>query len=236
MKPLLPLALIALALAAPPAASQKPDKKAVRGDALYTIAGYDTLGVRSVAMLPVASFDNNLQSEKEVAAAWGATFVEAGYRWVSAGAAKALLGDSLAKRARAELVRQGRPDSLLAGTLCAKLRVDAVLGIRVDRWEKSELEWNQAGKPTTAVQLRAALVDARGRLLWSGSGSEVGEGPYQEAGTNPLGVAGTGLGTRPVTGAGGPPEYRDVLSRLLTRWKPWFPAMPKAAAAPAGGG
>jgi hypothetical protein len=230
MKRPLPYLLIALALlVAVPALSQKVDRKIARGDLLWTLPGFDSLGIASIAMLPVASYSNDLPAERTIAASWGATFVDAGYRWVSAGATKAMLGDSLARIARNGLLQQGRPDSLMAATLCAKLRVDAVLGVRAERWEKTTLEWNQAGKPTTTIQLRAALVAPDGRLLWSGAGSETGEGPYQEAGTNPLGVNSTGLGTRPVTGAGGPPEYADVLARLLTRWRPAFPA--KAAAA-----
>jgi hypothetical protein len=84
----------------------------------------------------------------------------------------------------------------------------------------------------TAVQLKAALVDSSGTLLWSASGSETGEGPYHDPSTNPVGMSSSSLENTPITGQGGPPAFADVLNPLLRRWTPQFP-QPAAAGEPA---
>ena len=38
----------------------------------------------------------------------------------------------------------------------SQLRVDALLTVRVDRWEKHEIEANESGKPSTTVQMKAS--------------------------------------------------------------------------------
>ena len=101
----------------------------------------------------------------------------------------------------------------------------------MDRFEKLEMQSDQSGKPTTTVQLTAALVDSTGRLLWSASGSETAEGPYQDAHANALGVQASGLNNAPITGQGGAPSYIETITRLVARWLPRFPA--RLAAAPA---
>ena len=70
---------------------------------------------------------------------------------------------------RGEILKNVRVDSLTAPRLCAKLRTDAVLTLRVDLWEQLPVLWNQSGRPMTTVQLKAALVDSTGALLWSAS-------------------------------------------------------------------
>jgi hypothetical protein len=95
-----------------------------------------------------------------------------------------------------------------------------------------EMEFNQAGKPTTTVALTAALVDSSGRLLWTASGSETAEGPYHDPSTAPLGVSSSGLINKPITGQGAAPSYPETLGKLLARWLPNFPAKP-APPAPA---
>ena len=231
-------ALVIAALAAPAGTAEKKGKKL---DAIWVHPGIAGFNIQSIAMLPPASFDRNLQSEKLADGTWGAALRGTGYRWIGSTSAREQFarqpgGDSLLQLARTRLLDQPRVDSLLAPALCQRLRTDAVLTLRIDRWEKLEMEFNQAGRPSTSVQLKAALVDSSGALLWTASGSETAEGPYHDPTAGVLGVKSSGLGTSPVTGQGGAPSFNEVVLTLITRWVPQFPARaaPAPAAAPAG--
>lgn len=233
-------ALLGVALAMPGAAAEKQGKKL---DLFWTHPDIANLGLRTVALLPTATYDGNLKVEKEVELAWGALSRGAGYRWFYSTMTKDLLrrafgGDSMLTAVRKTLLKDGRVDSLSARALCQALRVSAILAMRADHWEQLQMEWNQTGKPLTTVQMRAALVDSSGRLLWTASGSETGEGPMHQADSGTLGVKSSGLGTEAVTGQGGAPSFQEVLTPLFTRWMASFPvkAAPAPAPTPPGGG
>lgn len=218
------------------AASRPPDKTK-KLDLIWVHPEFPHAHIRSIALLPAATYTNDLKSEKEIEAAWGQAFRPLGHRWYSSTLAKDLLqksfgGDSVIKALRAGLLKEPRVDSLSAIALCRALRVNAVMSVRADLWEKTEMEWNQTGNPWTTVQLKAALVDSSGRLLWTASGSETREGPLHQAESNTLGVKSSGLTLTPVTGQGGAPSFAEVLSVLLTRWKDRFPGR-EGATAPA---
>jgi hypothetical protein len=96
--------------------------------------------------------------------------------------------------------------------------------MRVDTWDQIKMEPEQAGKPSSTIQMHAALVDSSGRLLWTLSGSETAEGPYHDAVAEPPG-AGAGIhGNIADNTASGPPSLSEVLTRLFTRWAPQFPS------------
>jgi hypothetical protein len=221
-------ALLALATLAPfahPALAAKGKGRKV--DLITTVPDFASHGVKSIALLPIATFDRNLPAERTVADLWGRNFKGTGYRWISAPTTREMLlstvGDSTVKAVREQMLKHVRVDSLQALLLCAKLRTSAVLCLRVDQWEQQPILWNQSGRPTTTVQLKAALVDSSGTLLWSASGSETGEGPYHDPSTTPIGVSSTTLESTPITGQGGPPAFDLVLNPLLVRWAPQFP-------------
>ena len=228
------LLLATLASLAPSALAAK--KKGGRMDLVTTAPDFASFGVKSIALLPIATFDRSLPAERSVADLWGQNFKGTGYRWVSATVTRDLLrsasGDSTVKVVTEQVLKSVRVDSLRAPLLCVRLHTSAVLSVRVDQWEQQSILWNQSGRPTTSVQLRAALVDSSGTLLWSATGSETSEGPYHDPNTNPIGVSSTALESTPITGQGGPPEYDEVLNRLLQRWLPQFPR-PAGAGAPA---
>ena len=230
-------AFVALAVLAPlasPALSAK--EKGRKMDLVTTVPDFASYSVKSIALLPIATFDRSLPAERAVADLWGQNFKDTRYRWVSSTTAREMLlgtlGDSMVKVVREQILKNVRVDSLRAPLLCAKLRTSAVLCVRVEQWEQQPILWNQSGRPMTTVQLKAALVDSSGTLLWSASGSETDEGPYHDPSTNPIGVSSTSLESAPITGEGGPPAYDEVLNRLLLRWKPQFPR-PAGAAEPA---
>ena len=228
------VALAVLALLASSVLAAKP--KGRKMDLITTVPDFASFGVKSIALLPIATFDRSLPAERTVADLWGQNFRGTGYRWISAPTAREMLlstlGDSTVKAVREQILKNVRVDSLCAPLLCAKLRTRTVLCVRVEQWEQQPILWNQSGRPMTTVQLKAALVDSSGTLLWSASGSETGEGPYHDPNTNPIGVSSTTLESTPITGQDGPPAYDEVLNRLLLRWLPQFPR-PAGAGEPA---
>jgi hypothetical protein len=226
--------LLALALSVAPSDAADKPKRGRRVDLIWVSPELPNTPIQSIAMFPPVSYEHNLQVENLVAALISQSLKDAGYRWVSAASTRSILqstdSDSLVRALQMVVLKDGRIDSLVAPALCAKLRTRAILTTRVERWEQQQIEWNQAGRPSTTVQLHASLVDSTGRLLWSASGSETGDGPYHDPNANPIAVTQGQLGTQPVTGQGGPPAYNDVAGRLLARWAAQFPS--RAAKAP----
>ena len=200
----------------------------------------DSLTLRSVALLPAIGFDSDPATEKEIEVAWAPVSRATGFRWFYSTLTKDLLrrafgGDSVLQALRAGLLEDGRPDSLSAQKLCGALHTSAVLTMRADIWERTKIEWNQTGKPWTRVNIKAALVDSAGRLLWTVSGGETLEGPLHQADDGTIGVKSSGLNLEAVTGGAGAPLYQEVLVRLFTRWVANFPARKTSAPAPGGG-
>lgn len=213
-------------------------QKAARKVDLFTLApDFAQYGVQSIALLPVATFDGNLDSRRMTEGIVGQALKGSGYRWVSPSLTKEWIsragGDSLLKALNDQLLRQPRLDSLQAPLYSRTCRARALLTVRVDQFERRELEFNQSGRPATTVSLKAALVDSTGRLLWSASGSETMEGAFQDPSANPIGVNASGLTTKPIAAQGGAPTFLEVLNKLLARWAEQFPAKP--AVAPAAG-
>ena len=211
--------------------------KEKRVDLFWTHPEISSHGFLTVALLPAATFSHDLAAEKEVELAWSPIARGTGYRWFFSSMSKDLLrrafgGDSVLLAVRKGVLKDGRVDSVSARSLCKALRVTALLSIRADQWEQMQMEWNQTGTPSTTVQMKAALVDSSGRLLWTASGSETGEGPMHQADSGTLGVKGSGLEIQPVTGQGGAPSFQEVLTPLFTRWIKEFPAQPTPPAAP----
>jgi hypothetical protein len=213
-------------------------KKEKTPDLIWTHPAYASFHVDRIALLPAATYDANLQAAGIVEQSLGLVLRPTGYRWVGPGMVRDVMraqdgGDSLLKVVAAALLKDPRPDSLLAPRVCGMLHCDAMLTVRIDQWQQTTLEWNQSGKPSTTVQLHAAMVDAHGALLWTASGSQTTDGPEQDANAGVMGVKAGGLDRTPLTNQGGPPSYREVATSLLTRWGSRFPAKPAPAPAPA---
>jgi hypothetical protein len=90
--------------------------------------------------------------------------------------------------------------------------------------ERLELEMGQSGRPSTSVELRAALVDSTGRLLWTAQSSETLEGAQQDASANVLGVKASGLNNQSIGNTTSAPAFQEVLAKIGARWKTAFPA------------
>ena len=221
--------LVMLALTLPALAA---DKKGKPIDLFWTAPDLSSYPATSIAFMPVATFDNNLEAQRLTEAAIAQAFRPSGHRWVSPTLTRDWLakagGDSLVKAFKDALLRNPRIDSTQAPFFSRIARTRALLTVRVDQFEKRLLELNQSGRPATTVQLRAALVDSTGRLLWSASGGETLEGPYQDPNANPIGVNASGLNNTPIMAQGGAPDFREVLSKVLARWADAFPKKPAA--------
>ena len=214
-----------LALAALAATAGK--QAAASGDRPWTAADIDRYPVASIAMLPPATYDGSAEARKLVEQAVGQVLKGSGHRWVSPFLVRDQLmkngGDSLAKAINDKLLKDPRLDSLDAPRLSRMLRARALLTVRVDEMERRELELDQSGRPSTSIQLRAALVDSTGRLLWTLASSETVEGAQQEAGANVIGVKSSGLNTTPVGNTVPAPTYQEVLAKMCLRWPDYFP-------------
>lgn len=228
--PILLLIVAAFAIAIPAAAQKKPRTS----DRFWTAADLASFEVPSIALLPVVTYDGSLEARKITEQALGQSLRGSGHRWVSAATATEYLrragGDSLLGLIKKQVLETERIDSLAAPSVCRAARARAVLTVRVDQWEQRKLEFNQSGNPTTTVQLRAALVDSTGRLLWTASGGETLEGPYQDATASAVGIKASGLNNTPMTNQGTAPSFQETIGKLLARWTPEFP---RKAAAPA---
>src|SRR5262249_30034876 len=118
------------------------DKKQPALDHVWTHPAYAGFGVDRIAVLPIATYDGNLQAAVMTEQALGQALRASGYRWVGSSSARDLLrvqvgGDSLLKLLTTRLLSDPRPDSLLAPRLCAMLRCDALLATRVDQWQQT---------------------------------------------------------------------------------------------------
>ena len=220
-----PVSLLLLALAALAASAAK--KGAPSGDIAWTAPDIDRYAVSSIAMLPPATYDGSAEARKLVEQAVGQALKGSGHRWVSPFLVRDVIikngGDSLAKAINDKLLKDPRVDSLDAPRLSRMFRARALLTVRVDEWERRELEANQSGRPSTSIQLRAALVDSTGRLLWTLASNETVEGAQQDAGGNVIGVKSSGLNTQAIGTVVPAPTYPEVLAKMGLRWTEAFP-------------
>jgi hypothetical protein len=221
---LVPLLSASLLLALLATAAAKKDSTA---DRAWTAPDLDHYPVTSIAMLPPATYDGNVEVRKQVETAVGQALKGSGHRWISPFLVRDYLtrngGDSLVKVLNDKLLKDPRLDSLDAPRMSRLLHARAVLTVRVDEMERRELEPDQTGRPTTSIQLRAALVDSTGRLLWTLYSSETMEGAQQDPGGNIIGLKTSGLNNSAVGDVSPAPTYQEVLAKMCLRWTDAFP-------------
>ena len=224
------LTLTVLAALAASAAKLPP------GDRAWAAPDIGQYPVASIAMLPPATYDGNAEARRQVEQAVAQALKRSGHRWVSPFLVRDYLtrngGDSLVKAINDKLLKDPRLDSLDAPRMSRMLHARALLTVRVDEMERRELEADQSGRPTTSIQLRAALVDSTGRLLWTMYSNETMEGPQQDPGANVIGLKTSGLNNTAVGGISPAPTYQEVLAKIGPRWTEAFP---KRAAADSSG-
>jgi len=235
-----PALLTLLAVAGPVLRAGDPaeaaGKQTASGDRSWTAPDIARYAVASIAMLPPATYDGNADARKQVEQAVGQALKGSGHRWVSPFLVRDVLvkngGDSLTRAINAELLKDPRVDSLDAPRLSRLFHARALLSVRIDEMERRELEADQSGRPSTSVQLRAALVDSTGRLLWTMYSSETTEGAQQDPSANVIGIKESGLNNTAVGGISPAPTYQEVLAKVCLSWTDAFP---KRAAADSSG-
>ncbi len=138
-------------------------------DDVFRSARLDSQPVMTVAILPAVTTVEDAQLESLVDGAWFAMYRDAGPRWVPADRVRARLSSIVDERCglqasvHAQIWRTGSVEPSMARGLARMLDVDAVLSLRVDRWEIDD-----GGR--AVVGLTAVMVGANGERLWSVSG------------------------------------------------------------------
>jgi hypothetical protein len=165
----------------------------------------------TVAVLPAVSVTGDALAESRAEAGWVAQYGMGSTRWMRADEVSARIAadGELARAVREQIWRTGAVDGELAARLCRELQVDAVVSLRVDRWELAERRG--------MVAMTSAVHGADGSRLWTASG-----------------MAGYGRRQLPDTDAHASPDYRTCVaySVLLARWAGQLPGPMRGADAP----
>lgn len=217
--------LLLLVACTPTAHAAKRDREI---DHIDTNPNLPSIRLTAVAMLPAASYDNVGPAERHAEGELMKAIRGSGYRWITAPTTRDRLrdsgGDSLLKVVRERVLKSDTLGAALASDLCARLRVNGLITVLVERASQISIQSDQSGKPSTSVQVRAVLMDSLGTRVWRASGSEVLEGP--EAQAQAAGGAGgesrglTPTSTQPRDNA---PEWPLAYQPLFLRWAPTFP-------------
>jgi len=222
------LALAALMLAASVLPGSAAPRRERQIDNIRTRPDLASVRLTAIAMLPAASFDGVAPAERHAEGELMKSIRDAGFRWITAPTTREMLrlsgGDSLLKATREAILKGDRIDSLKVPGLCARLRVNGLITVRVERAEQISIQSDQSGRPSTTVQVRATLLDSLGGVVWSASGSELVEGlELQAEGTGAVG-GGSGNLTQPATQVrNNAPDWPLALQPLYVRWAPTFP-------------
>ncbi len=157
------LALLALGIASPAARSAGSDE-------VWASNALATRPMARVAMLPVVAIADDPAAERAVAQGWKDLCCGTAAVWIPCCDVVARLerapagGGELVRTIEGEIWRDGAASPRSAALAARLLGVDAVLSLRIERWELAD-----GGRGTVA--LTATLTGADGRRLWSISGS-----------------------------------------------------------------
>jgi len=221
------LALAAMMLVAAVLPGGAAPKRERQIDNIRTHPDLASVRLTAVAMLPAASFEGVAPAERHAEAELMKLIREAGFRWVTAPTAREMLrlsgGDSLLKATREAILSRDRIDSLKVPGLCARLRVNGLITVRVDRAEQISIQSDQSGRPSTTVQVRATLLDSLGQVVWSASGSEYAEGIELQSEVGGVVGGGGNLTPSATQNRNNAPDWPLALQPMYLRWAPTFP-------------
>ena len=123
----------------------------------------------TIAILPAVSVTGDRNAERWVEDGWPLFYGQAQTTWMPADEVRARIARSVdgsnerLDAVRGQVWQSGEPDAAFAGALARSLGVDAVMSVRVDRWEIAD-----GGR--AMVELTAVLTGADGARLWSITG------------------------------------------------------------------
>jgi hypothetical protein len=229
------------------------------GESVWSHPDLEHLRPDRIAILPAVSFVYLPTQRAYVEDAWLKRFETTHHHWIPAilcrermaGTSKG--GDSLLAKIGDQVRSRGRVDSLSSSSLAKLLQCQAMLCLRIDRWERL----GRGGNERVFVDMTASLVDASGRLLWKATSEERlesvyglpkqggpgGSPPPQSEDDDMRRVHEEGLQQHASSGRPGEMgmtgqvttialDFQTALDHILTRWAKAFPTPPSAPATP----
>jgi len=144
-------------------------------DRVWTRPGADRLPIRRIALLPVVP--SGAPGGNSVGEQFLLHFFQDGHDWVPPEICESALRalaphrpDSCLRAISGQVFRHGLPDTTAVPRIAQALRSQAVMTVRVDRWER--VVESDARITNAHVELTASLVDSAGRVLWRISGRQ----------------------------------------------------------------
>ena len=164
-------ALMALALGA-----NAMTARAAKTEGIFVSKAVDTRPLRHIAILPVVAVNDNPSAEHAVERGWLALCSETTVDWMTAEEVSGRLRKirdgrhNLDETVQCEIWKNGTVTPETAERVARLLGVDAVLSLRIERWELAD-----GGCGT--VWMSATLTDGNGAQLWGRNGhAEHGSG------------------------------------------------------------
>ncbi len=157
------LLLVAAALSAPRPVHAA--KGPVILDERWVCPGFDQRNPRRVAILPAVT-QEGFDSSHLMSDLFFNGFMNDGRDWLPPGSAHLRLGasaherDSTFREIVKQVRREGHTNAATTADLARRLRVDALVFLRVDRWEHAAVN-----EEMTSIEVRAELVDSTGATL-----------------------------------------------------------------------
>jgi len=200
----------------------------VSRDRLYRNSKLDGFQPTRVALLPVVAVAENPVAERLVERTWVDLYGEAGIQWMTADVVRARLAQvpgergALAAEVDGQVWQRGEVDPAVSARLAWLLGVDALLSVRIDRWEIAD-----GGRGM--VELSAVLTGADGTRLWSISGLAGCGTPRGSRGPNFNADMSWFQDPRLEPRCLSKEKLSGALCNLLIRWEAALPAAPAYA-------
>jgi hypothetical protein len=197
-------------------------------DQIYRNSKLDSFQLTRVALLPVVAVAENVGAERQVESTLVSLYGGAGMEWMPADAVRARLAQvagqhgDLAAAVDGQVWLRGEVDAAVAASLAQLLGVDALLSVRIDRWEIAD-----GGRGM--VELSAVLTGADGTRLWSISGLAGCGIPSGSRGLNCNADMSWFWNARLESRRPDEAKLGGALCNLLIRWEGALPAAPAYA-------
>jgi len=235
------LTLAALVALAPGAARAADSAKPKKNEALVS-PRFAAYGVARIALAGATSVDGNADSEKLFRQAIEQSFSELKYRFQGysyfIGAVRQAGGEPTLAVVRKAAFAGTAPDSTALSAMRTAAAVDALLFANLTTMDRTVIDADTRGQSSTDIGGEFVLLALKdGAVLWRGNFAERGLGAYNDPNVadvpqrDPTGNAQASQGS-----ALNPPEFREVMEKLLKKVAkslPPPPAAPAAAATPA---
>jgi len=233
------LALSLLLAALAPAAARAADSWKGRKNEAVVSPRFAAYGVVTIALAGATSVDGREDSEKLFRQNIEQTFSDLKYRFQGysyfIGAVRRANAEPTLARVRTAAFAGTAPDSAALNVIRNAAAVDAVLFANLTTMDRTVIDADTRGQSSTDVGGEFVLMALKdGAVLWRGNFAERGLGAYNDPNVadvpqrDPTGNRQSSQGS-----ALDPPEFREVMEKLLKKVAKSLPPPPTAAAAPA---